>query len=496
MGDTCHKAQEIDLSLFLLEPQSSAWQEFRAHYPHCATCSAELRQWTTLEQQLRSLDDSRTPPHPSAETLVTFHKRPQILSAADRVSIAGHLRACAACREEVKLLSSFDFSLVQKWAGETKSTVTIDEQTSWSTRFWDTLRSVFFHPAFAFGLVLLLAVPFVRSYYSSSFNQVPISSDVVTASAPTAGERQRQAEQKKEIRVEEEKAAQSQPSVAASAPLQTPPPSEKAKEDTAPAKLAKQPLQREDLALKDERAPTPPPPAAPPAPSVPLGAGTRDVEKPIRQESHLTEEKTRQAPVAPPAPAAIAEGRTNSPEMLAARKRNLETREARSTEGEAVQQEHAQGGASFAAPATSVAPQIEALARGKTTLSESDSLSARSSLTETYKNAYEARDLNTLGQVWNVDLTWREALRKLFTQSQHVSTSLTLNEEQMTASADQRQISIPFSQTVTTVNDDGQTATYGPFFCIADLRKQNTGTWRIQNLEEDPQHPGQCRMQP
>jgi len=55
MDEKCHKVQEIDLALFLLEPHGSDWQAFRAHYPHCATCSAEVQKWTSLELGLRTL---------------------------------------------------------------------------------------------------------------------------------------------------------------------------------------------------------------------------------------------------------------------------------------------------------------------------------------------------------------------------------------------------------------------------------------------------------
>jgi hypothetical protein len=451
MSETCHKAQEIDLALFLLEPQGSEWQAFRAHYPYCATCSAELQRWTVLEQHLRSQGELRVAAHPSADALVQFQRQVHLLAADERAIIEAHVRSCAACREEVKLLGSFDSSLVQQWAGQTKPAVTAPEHDSWSVRFWDTLRSVFFHPAFAYGLLLLLAVPFIRSYYTSSHTPVPISSDIAA--------------------------------------------SEKAKEDTAPAKLAKQSAQREDLALKDEQSAKPSPTPAAPTPSIPQEAGARNRKTPAQSQSPSMEEKERQAAAQPPIATSAAEGRTGSPEMLAARKRNLEARAARSTEGDPSQQERVEEGASFSSPVTNASRQVGALARGNAASQESEFLTALSSLTETYKNAYEARDLNALGQVWNVDLAWREALRKLFTQSRQISLSLTLNQEKLTASADQRQVSVPLSQTITAVQHNGQMATHGPFFCIADLRKQNTGAWRIHDLQEDPQHPGQCRMQ-
>ena len=495
MSETCHKAQDIDLTLFLLEPQGSEWQEFRAHYPYCATCSAEIQKWTALEQHLRSLDNSGAVAHPSAETLVQFQRRAQLLSAEARGTIAAHLRSCTTCREEVKLLESFDFSLVQEWVRETTRVVTPREEESWSSRFWNSLHSVFFHPAFAYGLVLLLAIPFIRSYYLSSFSQVPVSSDFPSAPEPASLKKQPQAQQEEEGRVEEGKTLQDLPQTTTSAPIRIQPPAEKAKEDSPPAQLAKPSTQREDLALKDERVPKSSLPPVSPAPSISQESGAPNREAPTQQKSRVMEEKERQSSAELPAPPVAAEGRTGSPEMLAARRRQLETKEARSTEGDTLQWERTEEGASFASPATSASSQSYVHARGTIIPQKESPQDVLSSLTEIYKNAYEARDLSTLGHVWNIDLAWREALTKLFAQSRQITVSLTLNEERRTESADQRQVSVPFSQTVTAVHQDGQIATHGPFFCVADLRKQVTGTWRIHDLQEDPQHPGQCRFQ-
>jgi hypothetical protein len=117
-----------------------------------------------------------------------------------------------------------------------------------------------------------------------------------------------------------------------------------------------------------------------------------------------------------------------------------------------------------------------------------------SSLLEAYKHAYESRDLNALGNVWRVDQPWRDALAQLFAQSQRIELSLSLAEDQITDSADGRQILVPLSQAFTVVNQQGQTAKHGPFFCIADIRQQPTGTWVIHALQDNPQHPGQCRL--
>jgi hypothetical protein len=329
----------------------------------------------------------------------------------------------------------------------------------------------------------------------SSFNKVPLSSDLASTPAPASVEQRPAAKSESAGRVEEGKTIQSLPQASSSAAARLQLPAEKAKEDTAPAKLAKQSARREDLTLKDERVPKPSSTPAAPTPSRPLGAGARDLEPPAQPQNPLMAEKERQVPAQPPAPTVAAEGRTGSPEMLAARKRHLQAREARSTGGEEPQQERREEDASFASPATSASPQVGALAHTGIIPQEGGPLTALSTLTDTYKNAYEARDLNAFGVVWNMDLAWREMLAKLFTQSRQITVSLTINEKKLTASADQRQVVVPFSQTVTAVDYNGQTATHGPFFCIADLRKQTTDRWRIHDLREDPQHPGQCQLQ-
>ena len=60
---TCGKAFEVDLAAFLLEPRSGEWDAFRAHYPSCPECAAEVAAWTTLGTQLGSS-------HPTPDALL------------------------------------------------------------------------------------------------------------------------------------------------------------------------------------------------------------------------------------------------------------------------------------------------------------------------------------------------------------------------------------------------------------------------------------------
>lgn len=441
MDEKCHKAQDVDLALFLIDPHSSEWQEFRTHYPCCVTCSAEVQQWTSLELGLRTLGNVGTNGHPSAETLVAFQQKSSRFTHEEQHQVEAHLRSCVVCRDEVNLLGSFDISRIQHWQREAQTTnATVVTSDSWATRAWDTLRSLFLHPAFAFGVVLLLSVPFIRSYYSASVNNIPSSSEV------------------------------------ASTPIGRQVPSEQAnKEKVSPTKLAKQSAPREDFPLKDER--IVPPPSASPAPTAAGSGGARDAEISAQQQRSKEEKERRQTSESPPVAAAVME------------------REARSTEGLSAPRERMEkGDASQFSSTTSAPPQAAALARGNLLAPESHYRTTLSSLLETYKHAYEARDVNALGKVWRMNQSWRDALTQLFAQSQRIALLLGLDEEQLTASADERQLSVPLSQTLTTVNQEGRTVQHAPFFCVADIRQQPTGAWIIHELQDDPQHSGQCRL--
>ncbi len=498
MDEKCHKTQDIDLALFLIEPHGSEWQEFRAHYPQCLVCSAELQKWTSLEHHLRSLGNPEATGHPSPETLVQFQQHLALLSTENRDSIALHLSACITCREEVKLLGAFDSSRISQWGTDTKAVVSSDEHESWSTRFWNALRPVFLHPAFAAGLVLLLSVPFIRSYYLSSLNQVPLSSDIVHTSAPPSTVGGAQAPQEPAAGLKEQPPAESEVQVAVSAPplqrgefaqevpapsvMESKPEAAKAKEETRPTALAKRPAQHEGFAAKDERAPAPPPPASS-APSNAVGLGRRDEAVMPQEKSRAMMEEKKQQPISEPQKSAL-----------------IEEREARSTEGPVTIQRPQEEDASPLAGGSSAPVTAAARMQGNIVPQESGIRSALSVLMATYKNAYEARDINTLGTVWHMTPAWQETLAELFAKSQQITLTLTLDENNLTESADQRQAFAPITQLVTSIAADGQTSTHGPFYCLADLRKQErrvgtahqAGQWKIHDLLEDPQHPGQC----
>jgi hypothetical protein len=116
MQGNCHKADEVDLAAVLTEPQNPEWEAFRQHYPQCVACSAEVYQWTNLENILRTMGKEITATHPSEERLEQFQQNPGSLPLEEQHAIQQHLQVCPACKEEL----SFDFSPIQKWIDEEK----------------------------------------------------------------------------------------------------------------------------------------------------------------------------------------------------------------------------------------------------------------------------------------------------------------------------------------------------------------------------------------
>jgi hypothetical protein len=195
MQGNCHKASEIDLATFLAEPASPEWEEFRQHYPRCESCSVEVYRWTKLEHILRAMGRETTAPHPSEEQLVQFQQSPRNLTAEERQTIQQHLQTCLACREELSLLASFDFSLIQRWVEEEKPARVVGAERpilreSLLTRLLETLRSLVLHPAFAYGIVLLLGIRVVSPdllYYAPSTPDIERSRPVETWIGPERG---------------------------------------------------------------------------------------------------------------------------------------------------------------------------------------------------------------------------------------------------------------------------------------------------------------------
>jgi len=175
MTERCQRASEIDLAAFLAEPLNPEWEEFRQHYLQCSACATEVFQWTRLEAVLRSMGQNPGATHPTEEQLAQFQRRPERLSAEERHAIAQHLKNCPACAEELSFVASFDFSrleedkVVASRAKRPSGRAAI--ATYWESviaPFFDGLRHLVLHPAFAYAVALLLGIPAIRYYLPPS----------------------------------------------------------------------------------------------------------------------------------------------------------------------------------------------------------------------------------------------------------------------------------------------------------------------------------------
>jgi hypothetical protein len=174
---TCRRAFEIDLAGFLRDPASAEFAEFRAHYPRCADCSAEVRIWTELHLQLQSGGAVAEASHPAEEVLLQFEEQPDALDAAQRATVERHLAQCRSCQDELRALRSFDFGNLERPAPvrAQRWRQVIADVPSW-------IRGVVMHPAFAYALVLLLLYPTAVKHL------VPPESPPSSPAARSAGE--------------------------------------------------------------------------------------------------------------------------------------------------------------------------------------------------------------------------------------------------------------------------------------------------------------------
>lgn len=150
---SCQQSQQTDLMSFLADARSSEFTGFREHYPTCAECSAEVRVWTELHLLLGA---ARSEAHPSEERLLRFEQNPEALPDAQRRAIAAHLEACASCADELRSLHGFDFSQLD--ASPARRT---PAWRRWLEQRLAEARSLVWHPAFAYALVLVLLYPIV-----------------------------------------------------------------------------------------------------------------------------------------------------------------------------------------------------------------------------------------------------------------------------------------------------------------------------------------------
>jgi hypothetical protein len=139
---SCARAFDIDLAGYLDAPRSTEFAEFRMHYPRCEACSAEVRAWTELAEELGSAR------HPTPDELAGYAGS----SVSERAAIDRHAAQCPACREELQLLDAFDPAT---WTQPAPARPPARQAAGWL----EALARIFWHPAFAYGVAVLVVVP-------------------------------------------------------------------------------------------------------------------------------------------------------------------------------------------------------------------------------------------------------------------------------------------------------------------------------------------------
>jgi hypothetical protein len=144
---SCRRAYEIDIAAYLADPRAAEFADFRAHYPACVHCAAELRAWTELAARLHA---GRA--HPEPELLLRYEDAPDRLDLAARGALRDHLTGCASCREELAGLRTFAHA-----AGRGQARAPVREGRGFAA----ALRGLLWQPAFAYAVAFALAAPLI-----------------------------------------------------------------------------------------------------------------------------------------------------------------------------------------------------------------------------------------------------------------------------------------------------------------------------------------------
>jgi hypothetical protein len=153
---SCKRAKEIDLGEFLLEREEPRWKEFRNHYPGCDDCSREVASLSNFERVLRSASVADS--HPSEEALLGLTTLS--LASSECAAVEQHLEGCSACRSEVAVLRSFDFSAVQSVSVAEVIRPNFFRKSVVSLAEWrDSLSWASVQPALVAAALVLIAVP-------------------------------------------------------------------------------------------------------------------------------------------------------------------------------------------------------------------------------------------------------------------------------------------------------------------------------------------------
>ena len=183
----CRESLTLDLADFLARASAPEFAAFRAHYPRCVDCSAEVRAWTEVYTALSASA------HPSPDSLLRYQDAS--MPESDRRGVARHLATCAPCRDELRALAAFD-----RDSARAARPAVAERKTWFRMREWTRLV---LHPALAYGLVLaLLFYPALRNLGPRPQYRAPVDAEEGTAhdrlAAPSREQRTAPAEQKRD----------------------------------------------------------------------------------------------------------------------------------------------------------------------------------------------------------------------------------------------------------------------------------------------------------
>jgi len=99
-GESKHPARLLWYACGRLDPGES--EAVERHLGTCAACRDELKRLRSMAQSLRAASGEG---HPDAAELVAYHDDPSAMLPLDATRVAEHLRACAACGEDLARLS-------------------------------------------------------------------------------------------------------------------------------------------------------------------------------------------------------------------------------------------------------------------------------------------------------------------------------------------------------------------------------------------------------
>jgi hypothetical protein len=145
---SCRRAYEIDIAAYLADPRAAAHADFRAHYPACAPCSAEVRAWTELAARL----GAGRAAHPEPALLLRYEDAPDRFDPAARAELRMHLAGCASCRDELAGLRTFQPALA---AAPQPAARPARRRRGVAA----ALRGLVWQPAFAYAVAFAIAGP-------------------------------------------------------------------------------------------------------------------------------------------------------------------------------------------------------------------------------------------------------------------------------------------------------------------------------------------------